>query len=120
MSRVLVVDDNSDIAAALVALAKFSGCDAFAVHDGATALRILTEQRIDLVILDCHMPDMSGIEVLKRVKDVASAPPPIVMVSADNEVCDDALEHGAYAFVSKGSTSIDEIIAIFQKYGACR
>jgi PAS domain S-box-containing protein len=74
--RVLVVDDNVDAVASLVALLEASGHDARAAHDGPTALEAAQAFRPDVVLLDIGLPGLDGFEVAKWLRsqpDLSSA-----------------------------------------------
>jgi CheY-like chemotaxis protein len=84
--RVLVVDD--DFAVAEVHRAYVEGVAGFSVvavaHTGAQALHATRELHPDLVLLDIHLPDISGLEVLQRLRaDPATKDIPVVVTSAD-------------------------------------
>src|SRR5271154_794688 len=82
--RVLVVDDDTDAAEALVDILGHSGYEADAVNDGKQALRYLkTEQLPDVMILDLFMPHMNGWDLMRELKRRAElAHIPIIVVSA--------------------------------------
>jgi len=59
-------------------------CDFVEAEDGETALKVLIEQKIDLVLLDWNMPKLSGIEFLEKVRAVEKYKNlPIVMVTSE-------------------------------------
>ena len=66
--RVLVVDDNLDLADSLVLMLRFLGHEVRAAHDGPEALAAAAEFSPDLVILDIGMPGMNGYEVARRLR----------------------------------------------------
>jgi PAS domain S-box-containing protein len=66
--RVLVVDDNVDVADSLAVLLRLQGHDVRVAHDGPTALQIAKEYRPELVFLDIGMPVMDGYEVARRMR----------------------------------------------------
>jgi two-component system, OmpR family, alkaline phosphatase synthesis response regulator PhoP len=74
----------------------------FFASGGEEALRIVTENGPDLVILDIMMPDLDGIEVCRRVKRFV-APPYVMMLTAKGQKKDriDALEVYADEFITK-------------------
>ena len=65
--RVLVVDDNIDVAAALNLLVKSLGHETCVVHDGVAALKMAVEFGPDVVLLDVGMPGLDGYEVARRL-----------------------------------------------------
>ena len=64
----LVVDDDDDIRAATSAVMERNGWEVIAVSSGAEALAFLAHQAPDLILLDLHMDDMNGWEVLSMMK----------------------------------------------------
>ena len=105
MGLVLIVDDHPSLAGSLVRLLGASGFDARVVHSGAEALAFVRSHAVALVLLDVSMPDMSGVEVLRAMRDRGRHPdpPPVVMISADDDPAlrDEATRLGAIDFVSK-------------------
>jgi signal transduction histidine kinase/ActR/RegA family two-component response regulator len=68
-ARVLVVDDNHDVALTLAALVRYSGHDVRTAHDGPAALELARSYRPDLVLSDIGLPGMDGYEVARRMRD---------------------------------------------------
>jgi DNA-binding response OmpR family regulator len=67
--KILVVDDDSDFVKLLkIILVRSEFPDVLCCENGADALRLITEERPDLVLLDDMMPDMSGLDVLDQLK----------------------------------------------------
>jgi PAS domain S-box-containing protein len=66
--RILVVDDNVDAARSLEMLLRSLGHETRVVHDGAEALRVATEYRPAIVLLDLGMPELDGYEVARRLR----------------------------------------------------
>ena len=66
--RVLIVDDNADVADSLAALVGILGHDASVLHDGRDALRVAPAAPPDVVLLDIGMPGMDGFEVARRLR----------------------------------------------------
>jgi CheY-like chemotaxis protein len=67
--RVLVADDNSDIAANLAAFLLVDGCETRIAHDGPEALALVEEFKPDAAIIDIAMPGMDGREVARAILD---------------------------------------------------
>src|SRR5438067_623748 len=84
--RILVVDDDPTVGAALEHILKHEGYQVSRARDGRGALAAVAKDRPDLVLLDLNMPNMGGFEVCKRVKgDPATSLLPIVIVTGESE-----------------------------------
>lgn len=77
--RVLVVDDNKDAADALVALLSVQGYRAGAAYSGASAIREADAVRPDVVLLDIGMPETTGFDVARALRDYKRAPKPVIV-----------------------------------------
>jgi class 3 adenylate cyclase len=102
--RVLVVDDDTDMAAFLARLVAKEGLAVDIVHDGETAMSSIAASAPDLVLLDVMLPDASGFEICERLKaDPATALIPVILVTAldDQESRVRGIESGADDFLSK-------------------
>ena len=101
MSRILVVDDEPSILAALVPLLRARGYEVFTATSGQTALDAVDRHAPHLVILDLGLPDMEGAEVCRRLREGRSLP--ILVLSARSAEADKvaALDAGADDYVTK-------------------
>jgi adenylate cyclase len=102
--RVLVVDDDPDMAAYLALLLKREGMTAETAADGTQALASVRSAPPDLVLLDVMMPGLNGFDLCRRLKDnEATALVPVVLVTAleDAESRVRGIEAGADDFLSK-------------------
>src|SRR3712207_1517165 len=84
-SRILIVDDNSSNVLLLERLLEWAGyVNVKSVYSGEEALRLYESYSPDLVMLDLHMPSMSGYEVMKRLqeKNVGGSFLPILVFTA--------------------------------------
>lgn len=108
--RLLVVDDDPTILRTLRINLKARGMDVETVTNGADALSAIDEQPPDLVVLDLGLPDLDGVEVLRRIRRVSVVP--VVVLSARHESDDkvEALDEGADDYVTK-PFGIDELMA---------
>lgn len=73
-SRVLIVDDDPDLQLVLRRVFERSKFDVDVVGDGKAAMRAVYEQRFDLVILDLGLPELDGLAVLERIREMADLP----------------------------------------------
>ncbi len=68
VKKILIVDDEKDIASSVKLLVDKLGYESKTVNDGESALEILKKEKFDLVLLDILMPEMSGREVLEKIR----------------------------------------------------
>jgi DNA-binding response OmpR family regulator len=76
---ILVVDDNKDAADALVALLSVQGYRASAAYSGSAAIRDADQVRPDVVLLDIGMPETTGFDVARALRDYKRAPKPVIV-----------------------------------------
>jgi CheY-like chemotaxis protein len=79
--RVLVVDDNADNAESLALLLRSMGHDVHVARDGRAALAALSRTRPQIVLLDIVMPDLTGYEVARRIREQLGRGVQIVAIS---------------------------------------
>jgi two-component system KDP operon response regulator KdpE len=108
--RILVVDDESQIARVLRAGLSAQGYDVRAAFDGQSALEIFGEWMPDLVITDLSMPEMDGIELSRRIRERSSVPIILLSVTGDEHTKVRALDAGADDYVTK-PFGMDELLA---------
>jgi two-component system response regulator AlgR len=104
--RVLVIDDSAPVRARLVSLLGIELPDAviFATSSGESALEILRTQRIDVIVLDLHLPGREGLDLLGALKTTVGAPRVIVLTADATEQHRRAcLALGAEAFLDKAT-----------------
>jgi drug/metabolite transporter (DMT)-like permease/CheY-like chemotaxis protein len=104
-SRILIVDDYKTNRLKMSAAVAAFGHETLVAADGETALSMLAESRVDLVLLDIVMPGMSGFQVLKAMKSEAALRDiPVIIISAlesQMQSVVDAIEQGAEDFLPK-------------------
>ena len=80
--RVLVVDDKRSNQLALAAVLE-DECELFFALSGTEALQLLESQRVDVILMDVHMPDMDGFETVRRIKEIQAVRDiPVIFVTA--------------------------------------
>jgi two-component system chemotaxis response regulator CheY len=106
--RALIVDDSRFIRQYLRQLLERIGVSCEEVSDGQQALEVLrAPTAFDFMLLDVNMPQMSGLECVKTIRDTGLNPPMKVMMvttEADNSFICRALEYGADEFLMKPFT----------------
>jgi DNA-binding response OmpR family regulator len=85
MSRILVVEDNANLAYGLTASLELEGHQVTVARDGAEGLRAARDGRHDLVILDLMLPEMDGYRVLKSLREEGSDVPVLILTARGAE-----------------------------------
>jgi two-component system nitrogen regulation response regulator NtrX len=112
LSTILVVDDEQGIREVLQDVLADEGHRVITVEDGFRALEILEEGTVDLVILDVWLPNMGGIDVLKRIRD-GWPEIEVVVISghANINMAVQAVKIGAFDFLEK-PLSLEKTITV--------
>jgi DNA-binding NtrC family response regulator len=100
--RVLIVDDEERMADVVAMALRRAGYECEAQHSGADALRALEERGADVLVTDWKMPEMDGLELLRRVQ--AQRPNlPVILITAHGSVPSAvaAMREGAFDYVTK-------------------
>lgn len=110
MSRILIVEDEKKIARFLELELKHEGYEVITAFDGRNGLDKALQENPDLLILDLMLPELSGIEVCRRLRHTSDLP--IIMLTAKDDVSDKVmgLDMGADDYVTK-PFAIEELLA---------
>ncbi|MEA2429409.1 MAG: hypothetical protein QOF37_3037 [Thermoleophilaceae bacterium] len=100
-AQVLVVEDDESARGLLRRVLDRHGLDVLESSDAAGALRQLFEARPDLVVLDLGLPDLDGLSLLGRIRELTDVPVMIVTAESDEASCVEALRAGADDYVTK-------------------
>jgi len=119
--NILIVDDEVDICEILAFNFENAGYNTISAYNGHEAIKICREHKIDLIILDVMMPEMSGIDTCKSIKTTLNYQPIIVFHSAksDEEAQLEAFESGADDYVCKPisvKVLIEKVKVLLKKY----
>lgn len=100
-ATVLVVDDDKEIVGAIARLLEMEGHRVLKAYDGLQALETLTEEHVDLIILDVMMPNMDGMSATMAIRRRQNLP--ILLLSAKSEDADKiaGLSIGADDYLTK-------------------
>jgi len=103
--RVLLVDDTESVLLLYARQLRASGYEVLLAESGAAALVILERETPDLIVLDCMMPNMSGLEVLRKVRQMPLlADIPVIFLTAagdEEELVNRAFEQGISDYIAK-------------------
>ncbi|WP_144462228.1 response regulator transcription factor [Bacillus pumilus] len=109
--KILVVEDEKKIARVLSLELEYEGYEVTVKETGMDGLQALEEESFDLVLLDVMLPELSGLEVLRRVRKTNTATP-IMLITARDSVPDkvSGLDLGANDYITK-PFDIEELLA---------
>ena len=98
----LLIDDEEQIRATVGTFLSKMGYEVLTAADGEEGLRLFEEQGADIIISDIQMPDLNGIELLRRLRGQAADVEVILITGhGDVETAVEALREGAFDFFSK-------------------
>jgi two-component system, OmpR family, KDP operon response regulator KdpE len=108
--KVLVVDDDPTLRRTLDIGLRAEGHDVLIAADGRTALQALRDDRPDLIVLDLGLPDLTGIDVLRRLRGWSTVPVVVLSARAESTEKVEALDLGADDYVTK-PFGMEELLA---------
>ncbi len=109
--RVLLVDDEEELVSVLAERLEFRNIYAKPVYSGAEAVACVRNEEFHLALIDVKMPEMGGIETMKRIKEVQPLIRVILMTGhGDSGDEEEFFSQGAYDYVVK-PISIDDLLA---------
>jgi two-component system KDP operon response regulator KdpE len=116
VERVLVVDDDPHILRALRTGLRGRGFEVFTAGDGETALDLLDETAVDIVVLDLGLPGLDGFEVIRRVRSWSTVPIVVLSVREGQRDKISALDAGADDYLVK-PFAMQELLARMRAVG---
>ena len=110
MRNILIVEDNMDIHNLIKEVLEKEHYRVLSSYTGTEAMRIIENERIDLILLDLMLPEINGEEIVKKVKDT-----PIIVISAKISTEDkvNVLLNGANDYLTK-PFNVEELLARIQ------
>src|SRR5690625_2024108 len=108
---ILIIENEQKISSVLQLELNYEGYQTEIAKDGRIALELLEEKEWDLVLLDIMLPELSGLEVLRRVRRTDNTTP-IILLTAQDQVHDkvSGLDLGANDYITK-PFQIEELLA---------
>lgn len=122
LSRIVIVEDSATQAQQVAAhLSDF--VNVLIATDGPQALRLISNLRPDLVVLDINLPTMNGYQVCRRLKrDAATQDIPVIMLTSATEAEDmmRGIEAGAIDYIPKDEFAVDHLLQTLAGMGLLR
>ncbi len=102
MAKILIIDDETSILESLEMFLSEKNHEVFQADTGQQGLSLFLSQAPEVVILDIHLPDINGLDLLCRLQEEA-VPCKIIMITAfhDMETTIVAMKNGAYDYINK-------------------
>jgi DNA-binding NtrC family response regulator len=100
--RILIIDDNSELRKTLADILRLKGYETLLAATGMEGLALIRDNPVNLALIDIGLPDISGVEVLKRIK--ADYPSTEVIILTGNATLNSAIEaanRGAFSYLIK-------------------
>ena len=110
MRRILIIEDEENLAKFVEMELKHEGYETDVELDGRAGLQAALNQDFDLILLDLILPELNGIEVARRVRELKNTP--IIIMTARDSVIDrvSGFDHGADDYIVK-PFAIEELLA---------
>jgi DNA-binding NtrC family response regulator len=114
--KILVVDDEEIKRVSLVDDLVNAGFETASASDGQEAIDLLAQESFDVVVTDIRMPNISGIELLKHIKNNGYAQIEVIMMTAYGSIplAVEAIKLGAYNFITKPFRN-EELILLLER-----
>lgn len=112
MARILIIEDEEKLARMLELELNYEGCETDKAFDGRTGLEKALSGTFDLILLDIMLPELSGMEVLRRLRREEKGYTPVLLLTARDAVMDkvSGLDAGADDYITK-PFAIEEVLA---------
>jgi DNA-binding NtrC family response regulator len=112
---ILIVDDDEVMQQTLSDVLRKRGYEIFSVGSGNGALSVIKKNLVDLVLLDMKLPDVDGIEVLRKIKELDTEILVIMMTAySDVQTAVSAMKSGAYHYINK-PFELEELKLLIEK-----
>ena len=113
MTRILIIEDNADLAFGLRRTLEFEGFDVTVAEDGASGLREARRADTELVVLDLMLPKMDGFKVLKELRKGGSRVPVVVLTAkSDESDLVMSFDSGADDYLTKPFSTVELLVRV--------
>ena len=113
MTRILIIEDNADLAFGLRRTLEFEGFDVTVAEDGVSGLQEARRAEAELVVLDLMLPKMDGFRVLKELRKDGSRIPVLVLTAkSDESDLVMSFQSGADDYVTKPFSTVELLVRV--------
>lgn len=112
MAKILIVDDDKDIAELISLILKREMIESEIINDSVEVLKRVRIEKYDLILLDIMMPELNGIELCSKIRNDISCP--IIFLSAKNEIVDKMVcyEIGGDDYITKPFDNTELVLKV--------
>ncbi|HAR95098.1 MAG TPA: UDP-3-O-[3-hydroxymyristoyl] N-acetylglucosamine deacetylase [Deltaproteobacteria bacterium] len=116
MHKVLIIDDEKAICSSLSSILQDEGFEVYTALDGKEGLALFYREKPRIVFIDVWMPEMDGLEVLKKIKEQAAPDTVLIVISGHGTISTavEAVKMGANDFLEK-PLSIEKVLEIINR-----
>ena len=108
--KILVVEDDRAVRNLISTTLQINDYEYDLAIDGKNALQLMTSKKYDIVFIDLGLPDIDGIEIIKKFRDFSTTPIIVISARTNDEDKIEALDAGADDFLTK-PFNVDELLA---------
>ena len=101
VTKLLIVDDEEEFTSTLAERLRLRNYDTRIASDGKVAVAKIQEERPDIVLLDLHIPGMSGLEILTRIKAMDASIQVIILTGSVGDIAELTMKAGALGHMIK-------------------
>lgn len=113
--NILIVDDEDAVCFSLISILELEHYEARSANSGKHAIEVIKNNNFDIAFFDIRLPDMNGVELLKRVREFNSNLIVIMMTAyASNNLIQEALQKGAIRCLRK-PFKLPEVLALVKE-----
>jgi two-component system, OmpR family, response regulator len=116
--RILLVDDNKDITEAISFYCQSEDIDCNVINQGKKALDSIRHQKFDLILLDVAMPEFSGLDIIKSLKEegVIKSRNIVIFTASSNQTVLDEIKNSGIKEIFQKPFSLNDFIKLIEKY----
>lgn len=101
MSKLLIIDDDPNMANLLKTLLELEGYDVVSTREWTGIVDFAVLEQPDLILMDCILPDIDGVDILKSIRSVESTSDIKVVMTSGINMTEECMSAGADAFLLK-------------------
>ena len=117
MSKILIVEDEKDIREIYRKELEYSGYEIMEAPSGELGLELFSKENPDLTLLDITLSDSSGIDILKKMKEIDPSKKIAMITNLDTPVIiNKAYDNGADGYIIKMETSLSQLVDEIKRY----